>query len=185
MRAATRLILPPIPASSPLQPPIAKRASTSRATRGDYVAARCAGRVDPTAAAGGGEATQSGTSFAVPYVTVAAASLLSRDAALDAAAVSQYLSTTARDLGRPGRDPVYGWGLFRKTAGICDWPRSAPLAPIAGGYDAPWIDRRIFPQGSGINTPLVRLLHKFAERIISPTCPAGQCASPRSPSDDD
>jgi hypothetical protein len=109
----------------------------SRATRGDYIALAAPGVRLRTAAAGGGDTARSGTSFAVPYVTVAVASLLSRDPELNAPAVSHYLTSAARDLGQPGRDPVFGWGLLQ-TAGLCDWPRTAPMAPIAGEVTPLW-----------------------------------------------
>lgn len=102
----------------------------SRATRGDYIALAAPGVGLKMVVAPSSEASRSGTSFAVPYVTAAVASLLARDSALDDAAVTRLLSSSARDLGRPGRDPVYGWGLLQ-TAGICDWPEETSTPAIA------------------------------------------------------
>lgn len=67
-----------------------------------------------TAKAGGGVKVQSGTSFAVPLVTAAAA--LERNAGVPAAQVRGALALGARDLGAPGWDPVFGWGLVRLRA---------------------------------------------------------------------
>ena len=39
------------------------------------------------------------------------------------AAIERRLETTARDLGTPGRDPHYGWGLV--DAGAATAPRGA------------------------------------------------------------
>jgi hypothetical protein len=63
----------------------------------------------------------SGTSYAVPFVTAAFAIAMreeSRDGAL------ARLAAEAVDLGPPGRDPVFGWGLIRPAAG-CGAQRTA------------------------------------------------------------
>ncbi|HEV8241476.1 MAG TPA: S8 family serine peptidase [Thermoanaerobaculia bacterium] len=54
----------------------------------------------------------SGTSFAAPYVAGAAALVLSVDPSLSRDQVLGLLETTARDLGEPGLDPQFGWGLI-------------------------------------------------------------------------
>jgi subtilisin family serine protease len=58
-----------------------------------------------------GGAYRSGSSYAAPFVTAAAASLLLDGGTADAAKVEQVLARRAVDLGAPGRDPVFGWGL--------------------------------------------------------------------------
>ncbi|MGM0583551.1 MAG: S8 family serine peptidase [Pseudomonadota bacterium] len=81
-------------------------------TRGDYVeiAAPGVGVVAP--AADGAPRTWSGSSFAVPFA--AAAMLRARaETRGDAAAARRLLQRTARDLGAPGRDEVYGFGLLQ------------------------------------------------------------------------
>jgi hypothetical protein len=62
------------------------------------------------ALAGGGYTSSSGTSFAVPFAAIAAARLRLLQPAEDA---RQVLSKTAEDLGVPGRDEIYGYGLLR------------------------------------------------------------------------
>ena len=54
----------------------------------------------------------SGTSFAVPFVTAAGAAWLARGGAADADAFRAAFAQTARDLGAPGRDPEFGDGLI-------------------------------------------------------------------------
>jgi len=54
----------------------------------------------------------SGTSFAVPFVTAAGAAWLARGGAADADAFRAAFARTARDLGAPGRDPEFGDGLI-------------------------------------------------------------------------
>jgi len=59
----------------------------------------------------------SGTSMATPVVAGVAALLEARWPTLkqNPATVAQILFTSATDLGAPGADPVYGWGLLNAT----------------------------------------------------------------------
>jgi serine protease len=64
-----------------------------------------------------------GTSMAVPHVSGTAALIigsrvLGENPSPDA--IQQRIQSTARDLGRPGYDPVYGWGLL--NAGVATAP---------------------------------------------------------------
>ncbi len=77
---------------------------------------------------------QSGTSYAAPFVTAAAAILLSRDPTLTPAAIADRLRGTARDLGAVGPDEVYGAGLLN-TATLCA-PPVLPAGAGAGAEDA-------------------------------------------------
>lgn len=79
------------------------------ANRGDYLALAAPGVNLRHALAGGGYTTSSGTSFAVPFVSTVAA-LLKQEAAEDDVVARLYAS--ALDLGEPGRDEVYGYGLL-------------------------------------------------------------------------
>jgi hypothetical protein len=54
---------------------------------------------------------RSGTSFAVPRVTAALAAARSADEQASPQALLAQLARRAKDLGAPGRDPVFGWGL--------------------------------------------------------------------------
>lgn len=69
--------------------------------------------VSVVAASDDGYETVSGTSFAAPLVAATAASL-ARTARLPEARLAQ-LSARARDLGAPGRDPVYGDGAIEPS----------------------------------------------------------------------
>lgn len=60
--------------------------------------------------------TVNGTSFAAPYVAGAAALVLSVDPSLSRDQVLGLLETTALDLGDPGFDPQFGWGLIDADA---------------------------------------------------------------------
>jgi subtilisin family serine protease len=57
--------------------------------------------------------TVSGTSYASPIVAAALALLIDKPDPVRADAALKALQAQARDLGAPGRDPVYGYGLVR------------------------------------------------------------------------
>lgn len=62
--------------------------------------------------AGGEYVRMDGTSMAAPHVSAAAALVLEAFPFFDAYQVQQTLLTTATDIGEPGVDSVYGWGLL-------------------------------------------------------------------------
>ena len=81
------------------------------ANRGEYVDIAAPGVNIRHAQAGGGFAASSGTSYAVPFVTVAAARLLQSTA--EPALMLDSLYASARDIGAPGRDQIYGYGQLQ------------------------------------------------------------------------
>ncbi len=80
------------------------------ANRGAYLDLAAPGVGLLHAKAGGGYTASSGTSFAVPFAATAAARL--RQLHPDGNAL-EVLYESAEDLGAPGRDEVYGYGLLR------------------------------------------------------------------------
>jgi subtilisin family serine protease len=88
-----------------------------RAGRGTHVELAAPGVAVPTLDAGTATVARSGTSFAVPFVTAAAAALIGRPGS-NAGTVRRALGDAAVDLGAPGRDPVYGLGLLQ-LARLC------------------------------------------------------------------
>jgi len=110
---------PAFPASEPSVIAVTALDSRSQpyagANSGDYVAFAAPGvgiwtpRDDPL----GGYET--GTSFAAPYVTAAIGALVLREGIVDAARAAALLAATAIDLGAPGKDPVFGWGLIQSS----------------------------------------------------------------------
>jgi subtilisin family serine protease len=55
----------------------------------------------------------SGTSFAAPYVTATVAAQIANGAVADPDRIAATLAATVIDLGVPGKDTVFGWGLIR------------------------------------------------------------------------
>ncbi len=80
------------------------------ANRGDYLDLAAPGVNLQHARAGGGYTSSSGTSFAVPFAAAAAARIRLLQPSEDARKV---LSQSAEDLGPPGRDDIYGYGLLQ------------------------------------------------------------------------
>lgn len=64
------------------------------------------------------EANQAGTSFAAPVVSGAAAQVLARSPHLTGRQVAAILLSTARDMGKPGVDEVYGHGFLDLRAAL-------------------------------------------------------------------
>jgi subtilisin family serine protease len=81
------------------------------ANRGEYVDIAAPGVNVRHAQAGGGYAASSGTSYAVPFVTVAAARLLQSNS--EPAVMLDALYASAIDIGAPGRDQIYGYGQLQ------------------------------------------------------------------------
>ena len=81
------------------------------ANRGEYVDIAAPGVNIRHAQAGGGYAASSGTSYAVPFVTVAAARLMQSNSEPSAMLDALYAGTL--DIGAPGRDQIYGYGQLQ------------------------------------------------------------------------
>lgn len=79
------------------------------ANHGNYITVAGLGVGQPAASAGGGFSRFDGTSFATPHIAAWMARCLSRN---DASSCGRSLRKSARDLGEPGYDPVYGYGLI-------------------------------------------------------------------------
>lgn len=62
---------------------------------------------------------ESGTSFAAPFITAALAAKRARQPAQSARELVDRLQSAATDLGKPGRDAVFGWGLVQVPSEVC------------------------------------------------------------------
>jgi subtilisin family serine protease len=83
-----------------------------RANQGGHIALSAPG-VDVWVPDGGGGRYVSGTSFAAAWVSGAAARLVGQSPRLKPPQVRAQFCAAARDLGAPGRDPVFGCGLLQ------------------------------------------------------------------------
>ncbi|MCP4615848.1 MAG: S8 family serine peptidase [Bradyrhizobium sp.] len=82
----------------------------------------------------------SGTSFSAAYVSGIAALLLERNPALKPNEVRAILTSTARDLGAPGKDELFGYGqadAFAATTAAATPPLPVASAPRKPGEGAP------------------------------------------------
>lgn len=82
------------------------------ANQGDYIDFAAPGVGLWTARQTGG-GRQSGTSFAAPFITAAVALHLSNGVKPESRTLRERLRSFTKDLGPPGRDTVFGWGLVR------------------------------------------------------------------------
>ena len=90
---------------------------TGRAGFSDYneykdIAAPGEALYAPTARSNSDYTTCKGTSFSTPIVSAAFALLFAADGTLSASEATSLLYETADDLGAPGRDDEFGWGLL-------------------------------------------------------------------------
>jgi len=65
-----------------------------------------------------GYANKNGTSMAAPHVAGAAAVLMERFPYMSGSQIATVLKTTATDMGDPGIDALYGWGMINLRKGI-------------------------------------------------------------------
>jgi subtilisin family serine protease len=78
----------------------------------------------------------SGTSFSAAYVSGLAALMLERNPALKPGEVRAILMKTARDLGAPGRDDLFGAGEADAYSAVSA-VASASAVPVVAASDAP------------------------------------------------
>ena len=71
-----------------------------------------------------GAREQTGTSFATPFVTAAAALALGQNPTLGPTEVAALLAGSARDTGDVGRDDVFGHGMLQ-AGSLCPGPPAA------------------------------------------------------------
>ena len=102
--------------------------------RGNYIAVAAPGVDIFLPAPDGKYQMTSGTSFSAAYVSGVAALLLERNHALKPEALRMTLAKTARDLGSPGRDELFGDGQTDAFAAVMAVPADSatPVAAASG-----------------------------------------------------
>ncbi|NRP20853.1 Subtilisin DY [Ensifer adhaerens] len=83
-----------------------------RAAQGEHIDVAALGTGVWTAASIDGGRPRTGTSFAAPFVTAAVAILRASNPSLSAEDIGKLVAQTAEDVGAPGKDPVFGWGVL-------------------------------------------------------------------------
>jgi subtilisin family serine protease len=84
------------------------------AIRGDHIAFAAPSAGIAVARRPSGVRRVEGSSFAAPFVSAAYAIALARGQSLSG--LTELLARSAKDLGAPGRDPIYGWGVVQFAA---------------------------------------------------------------------
>jgi subtilisin family serine protease len=92
-----------------------------QANRGPYVHVAAPG-VDLLAPVAGGTDAVTGTSFAAPVVTGVIANLVREAPGRTPAEIAELLARTAVDLGPPGRDDDFGYGLVNARSAVAGLP---------------------------------------------------------------
>lgn len=106
----------------------------SASNRGNYIALAAPGVDIFLPAPDGKYQMTSGTSFSAAYVSGVAALLLERNYTLKPEALRMTLAKTARDLGSPGRDDLFGDGQADAFAAVMSVPADSatPVAAASG-----------------------------------------------------
>ncbi|MTV14404.1 MULTISPECIES: S8 family serine peptidase [Bradyrhizobium] len=112
----------------------------------------------------------SGTSLSAAFVSGIAALVLERNPALKSADVRRILTSTARDLGTPGRDDLFGAGTADALAAVM----AATSAPVASAADKP---SQPAQQADGNNTSVSRTSNEPAPSIASEDSAANRRAA--------
>ena len=128
--------------------------------RGSYIALAAPGADLLVPVPDGKYQLMSGTSFSAAFVSGIAALVLERSPALKPAEVRKVLTGTARDLGTPGRDDLFGAGEADALAAVM----AATNAPVAATADKP---SQPAPEADGNNTSVSRALNEPAPSIAS------------------
>jgi len=104
--------------------------------RGDYIAISAPGADIFAPAPGNKYQLSSGTSLSAAFISGIAGLMLERNAALTAEELRAILQRTARDLGAPGRDALFGAGEADAFSAVSEV--TAPAGPaVAGSADRP------------------------------------------------
>jgi len=113
----------------------------------------------------------SGTSFSAAYVSGLAALMLERNPALKPGEVRAILMKTARDLGAPGRDDLFGAGEADAFAAVS---AVAPAMPVATASDRPAAENVSGRQ----EVPGTRALNQPAAAVASDKSAGGEAHRP-------
>jgi subtilisin family serine protease len=131
--------------------------------RGSYIALAAPGADILVPVPDGKYQVMSGTSFSAAFISGIAALVLERRPALKPAEVRTILTSTARDLGSPGRDDLFGAGEADALAAVIA-AVDAPGVPVAATADKP---SQPAQEADRNNTSVSRALNDTAPSIAS------------------
>jgi subtilisin family serine protease len=115
----------------------------------------------------------SGTSFSAAYVSGLVALILERNPALKPDQVRAIVMKTARDLGPPGRDDMFGAGEADAYAAVSA-AAAEPAVPVAAVPDAPAAEKVSGQQ----DTPATRALNRAAAAMAADRSAQGNANRP-------
>ena len=150
--------------------------------RGSYIAVAAPGVDIFLPAPDGKYQMTSGTSFSAAYISGLAALVLERNPALKPEEVRAILMKTARDLGAPGRDDLFGAGeadAFAAVSAVI----AAPAAPVAAVSEPAAAEKVLgrrmtvtralnVPSATMASEPISRPPAKPIARLRNNRCPA-------------
>lgn len=90
-----------------------------RAVRGDYIDLAAPGVGVWTVASVSGARQKTGTSFAAPFVTAAVSMLIASEPDMSLERLEAKIRQFTDDIGEPGKDRVFGWGLLNASK-LCE-----------------------------------------------------------------
>jgi Subtilase family len=99
----------------------------------------------------------SGTSFSAAYISGLVALMLERNPSLKLAEVRAILMKTARDIGPPGRDDLFGAGEADAYAAVSAAAPAGPAAAVSGTPAAENSDRHDVPATRALTQPAAAL----------------------------
>jgi subtilisin family serine protease len=120
---------------------------------GDYVDVAAPGVDIPSTYIESDYAALSGTSMACPHVSAFASLIRSVSPGMKNSEVMRLIRETATDLGRPGKDPEYGYGLINVNAALSQL-QAAEAPPVQQSTD----ERQY---NGGIGGLISRFLHRL------------------------
>ncbi|MFN0302156.1 MAG: S8 family serine peptidase [Burkholderiales bacterium] len=158
-------------------------------TKNSFIVALGVGVIGASALSTSGLVSMSGTSAAAPIVAGAAASILAHWPYLSAEQISGILFSSATDLGAPGVDEIFGWGLLNLSRAL--QPIGTSNIPLASGASVPLSSASFSPgaiAGAGLRAASARgELRSVAldsyRRAFEYDLGAGIAAAPRLSSD--
>jgi subtilisin family serine protease len=138
----------------------------SASNRGNYVAIAAPGADIFLPAPDEKYQITSGTSFSAAYVSGVAALIMERNPALKPNDVRAILTGTARDLGAPGRDDLFGAGGADAFAAVSA-AVAAPSVPMASAAGKPAGEKAPAPAAASDNASVSRALNDSVPSLSS------------------